>query len=39
MLPWVRGVDCDLAVQIDLALLLADPGLIVNQAGERRAPA
>ena len=39
MLAWVRGINPDLAMQIDLALLLADPGLIVNQAGEREAPA
>lgn len=32
---WVRGVDRDLTVVIDLALLLADPRLVVDAAGER----
>jgi purine-binding chemotaxis protein CheW len=35
MVAWVRGVDPHLTVLIDLALLLADPRLIINEAGAR----
>jgi purine-binding chemotaxis protein CheW len=31
---WVRGVDRELTVQLDLALLLADPRLLVNHGGD-----
>lgn len=34
-LPWVRGIDPDLTVLIDLALLLADPRLAVGDTGTR----
>lgn len=33
---WVRGVDSRLTVLIDLALLLADPHLLVGDQAERR---
>jgi purine-binding chemotaxis protein CheW len=32
---WVRGIDSGLTVLLDLALLLADPRLVVNNAGDR----
>jgi purine-binding chemotaxis protein CheW len=35
MAAWVRGVDRHLTVLLDLALLLADPHLIVGHQGER----
>jgi purine-binding chemotaxis protein CheW len=35
MVAWVRGVDPHLTLLLDLALLLADPRLIVNEAGGR----
>ena len=36
MLAWVRGVDPQLTVLIDLALLLTDTRLIINDGGDRR---
>ena len=32
---WLRGIDQDLTVLLDLTLLLADPRLALNDAGNR----
>jgi purine-binding chemotaxis protein CheW len=36
VVAWVRGIDSGLTLLLDLALLLADPRLVVNEVGERR---
>jgi purine-binding chemotaxis protein CheW len=36
VVAWVRGIDSGLTLLLDLALLLADPRLVVNGVGERR---
>jgi purine-binding chemotaxis protein CheW len=35
VVAWVRGIDSGLTVLLDLALLLADSRLVVNNAGDR----
>jgi len=36
VIAWVRGIDSGLTMLLDLALLMADPRLVVNNAGDRR---
>ena len=36
VVAWVRGIDSGLTLLLDLALLMADPRLVVNNAGDRR---